>query len=300
MLHLGRRSSLTRHEIAFNSIDGLNVFIEYSGSKDLTLVLSRFKNHIIDVKRVNIIELLRSLGIIDIKCLSFFGSLVYGTDNIDSDVDLICITNDRSNCGEQYISDDINIKFYSVDEFQFQLDEQEISAIETYCLKDVDSSYYLVGGMDNFKYELNKGKLRASISQLCSHSWQKGKQKLVKVGDYNLTVGLKSIFHSIRIYGLAIDICLHGTITDYSKHNYIYKDLLVMAMFDSYNKLWEGIQSKYLSEYKKLRSQFKQLAPKQDMDSFKETEAVRNLLKEYGISLGSKETQFIKRLKGIL
>lgn len=184
-----------------------------------------------------------------------FGSHVYGTNHENSDEDFIIITDEN-----KQISDNINKKYFTYIEFQRLLNNHDIQALECYFLPNhfkIKETY-----VDGFKFNLDNAKLRVSISTVTNGAWVKGKKKLTVMADYDKYLGIKSLFHSIRILGIGIQIATHGKIIDYSEYNWFLKDLLKLSEQYEHHELWDVIDSKYRSLYNKLNTEFKILCPK--------------------------------------
>ena len=178
-----------------------------------------------------------------------YGSVVYGTYiRGKSDIDVICITDERTG---QYSDNMMDVTFYSPAEFQERLNIHEINALECFflppTLKLIDEHEYI------FKLDLSL--LRHSISQKSSNSFVKAKKKLTIEKDYDLRIGLKSLFHSIRLLMFGKQIAKHGYIIDYSEANTLYYD--IMSISD-----WEEAFSRYKAVYNKYSSEFRLTAPK--------------------------------------
>ena len=182
-----------------------------------------------------------------------FGSHVYGTAHEDSDEDFIIV------CNEKIISKDINIHYFTPIEFQRLLDQHEIQMIECYFLP---KEHILQADFPPFQFEIDKGKLRVSISTITSNSWVKGKKKITVLGDYDKYLAIKSIFHSIRILGLGIQLATHGKIIDFKEYNWLFDDLQKLGKEYDYSALWFKIDDKYRKLFNKLNSDFKLLCPK--------------------------------------
>jgi len=176
-----------------------------------------------------------------------YGSHVYGTANSLSDNDFIFIV--RSKTRDQFKSENINISYYTLNEFQQLIDDHEISAIE--CLFLIDS--FKLKETHKFNFTLNKEVLRSSLSQKSSNSFVKSKKKLTVAKDYNYFGGIKSIFHAFRIINFGIQICMYGKIVDYSDTNHI--------LYEAYTqKDWEGLEKSFKQSYNNLRTEFRKVA----------------------------------------
>jgi hypothetical protein len=216
-----------------------------------------------------------------------FGSIVYGTNTEKSDEDYICVTD------EKVISNDINIHYYTIEEFQRLLDNHEIQMLECYF---IDDKFKHVEN-HKFNFELNLSKLRVSISTITSNSWVKGKKKLIVMADYDKYIAIKSIFHSIRILDLGIQIATYHRIINYSEYNWLFFDLLKLSEQHDYIDLWNIIDSKYRKLFNKLSSDFKKLAPLEKEYSIDVD--IENILKDfniYNIDLKDVIVEYIRKI----
>ena len=183
-----------------------------------------------------------------------FGSHLYGTNLENSDKDYIIVT-------KEYVeSDSTDIHFITEKEFQRSLDNHDIQALECYFAPEKFKYKETV----KFNFNLDKKILRKSISTLCDNSWVKGEKKLTINADYDKYVGIKSIFHSIRIRDFGIQIANEGKIYDFSRYNYVYFELLKLSEKYHRNELWDVIKKRYKELFNNLRSEFIILCPKPD------------------------------------
>ena len=114
-----------------------------------------------------------------------FGSHVYGTNSGASDEDYICVTKTKIILGE------INVHYYTISEFQYELDNHTIPVIECYFLPEqhiVEKKY------NGFSFNLDKGKLRINISTVSANSWIKARKKLTVSKEYNKYLALNLLF----------------------------------------------------------------------------------------------------------
>ena len=187
-----------------------------------------------------------------------YGSRVYGTARRNSDYDFIVITSKKEN--EQYSDTLININYFTPEEHQIRLNEHEISALECYFLPQesvlFDSAHPLnVKNRANFTFKLDLPTLRSALSAKSSNSWVKAKKKLIVEKDYDLNVGRKSLFHSIRIIDYGIQIATHGTIVNYGSCNALFEEIM-----NCYT--WTEMFDQYKERYNKIRSDFRMVAEK--------------------------------------
>lgn len=191
-----------------------------------------------------------------------FGSFLYGSTDEFSDEDFIVILKSH------VTSNDVNIHHITEDEFIRLIDNHDIQALE--CI--FSPTKYRLKETINFEkyFKLNLSKLRVSISTLTSNSYQKGKKKITILGDYDERIGIKSIFHSIRILHFGIQIASNGSIENWGEYNYVLYDCKKMSTSYHFVDLWEKIDTKYRKLFNSLSTDFKKLAPKpveQSLDS---------------------------------
>lgn len=180
-----------------------------------------------------------------------FGSHVYGTNDINSDEDYIYIT---TNIELDNTVDSNDYKYYTIDTFQKMLDSMNIQALECYFSDDMFKRE-----THKFTYTQNKELLRKFISTNSSNSYIKCKKKLMRNEDYNLRIGIKSFFHSLRMLDFGIQIAKNNKIIKWTRYNHILKDLYNMSELYEYDELWTKIKEKYKPLYNRLRTEFKKL-----------------------------------------
>lgn len=185
----------------------------------------------------------------DVVSAFMYGSRVYKTARKNSDYDFIVITSNKTN--EQYSDSLININFYTPEEHQNRLNEHEISALECYFLPDE----FILKKSNIFTFNLDVTKLRHSLAAKSSNSWVKSKKKLTVEKDYDLNLGRKSLFHSIRIIDYGIQIATHKKIIDYESCNALFDEIM-----NCYS--WNEMFDQYKDRYNKICSEFRVLAPK--------------------------------------
>ncbi len=206
-----------------------------------------------------------------------FGSRVYGTYTNSSDYDYICIVGEKTDsllCDQ----DGNHYHLFTENEFKFALDEHDIQMLECYFLP----KKYIIKENKKFNINIDRIKLRKSISTITSKSWVKGHKKLVITGDYDKYLAIKSIFHSLRILDFGIQICIDGKINNYSNVNYIMDDINKLAEKSDRNELWDLINTKYKGVYNTFSSNFKKMCPKDNNELLKIDE-IRNLLQLYNV-----------------
>lgn len=183
-----------------------------------------------------------------------YGSRVYGSYNENSDYDYILVVK------EHFKSDCIDYHVYTKEVFQMTINEQEISVLE--CI--FAPKQFVLKETVQFTFNLDKEKLRKSISTIVNNSYVKAKKKIIIVGDYDLNAGIKSFFHSYRILNFGVQIALKGYIYNYNSCNWLLTDLQKLSKQYDHNELWDMIETKYKEEHKNKKHQFKMLCPKGD------------------------------------
>lgn len=119
-----------------------------------------------------------------------YGSIVYGTDNENSDEDMISIISDdfedmTENEGQGKIGD-YDITFYKESYFIEKIKNHSIDALECIFLP----SDMIIGNNKYLQYfQLDLPTLRSSISAICNNSYAKAKKKLT----------IKKIMTSIKL-----------------------------------------------------------------------------------------------------
>lgn len=169
-----------------------------------------------------------------------YGSIIYGTYNEKSDIDLLKIVKTNSNPDEH---------IYTPEEYQAALVKHEVVPVETFS--------YACNRFNNFPFlfHLDKWDLRQSFSEVASNSWVKCKKKLK---DGEIYIGLKSLFHSLRILRYGCDIARNKFITCFNTfERSLYQDI----MFHK-DKDWDFFYDRYKRTYNKISSELRELCPK--------------------------------------
>lgn len=179
-----------------------------------------------------------------IRAVTHFGSTVYGTRTDKSDIDIITISESDEDLYVIYQSKDytefsdyssnVDLHIISTRTFQELLDEHDIMALETYYQLHEDDK-------ELFKFSLDLDKLRRKVSAVCSNSWSKARKKL-DIPEEDDYLGLKSLFHSIRILSYGIDIAQDGNID--------FRNILIDGEKISCSNFWHRIQQKYESGWR--------------------------------------------------
>jgi len=200
--------------------------------------------------------ILQSFHLSDADIISIYpyGSRVYGTQSESSDYDFIIVMNkDVREFALSSNDNKINVHLYSISDFQDQLNNHKISALECFFLpKDK-----LLKSSNIFKFKLNKNLLRSAISEKASHSWVKAKKKLEVEKDKDIYIAKKSLFHSLRIIDFGIQVAKNGKIIDYSSSNNIWNEIKDDGIDD-----WNFYKEKYQDVFNSRMTDFRKLAPK--------------------------------------
>lgn len=189
------------------------------------------------------------IDITNLIALYAYGSRVYGTFRKKSDYDFIAVVRKRDN--EQFSDNVININFFDIEAHQHRLNEHEISALETFFL----APEFILLEKQKFTFTLNHSKLRHAISAKSSNSWVKAKKKLTVEKDYDLDLGRKSLFHSIRIIDFGMQIAKTGRINDYASCNTLFNE--IMECYD-----WKSMYKEFKLHYNICCTKFRLECPK--------------------------------------
>lgn len=210
--------------------------------------------------------------------LALFGSRLYGTNNDESDYDYIIIQK------EYRPYPDPNIHCYTMMMFEQSVINGDIACLE---VMFSDKTFWYVFNnnplnmvrSNNFKPNIDS--FRRNISMLTNNSWNKGKKKLIVIGDYDVNIALKSVFHSIRILDYAIQIMNNGKIVDYQSMNWLYTELFELAKIHDGVSLWNIINDRYRKIFNNKASEFRLHCPITKTTD-KDIE-LRELLKIHGV-----------------
>lgn len=196
----------------------------------------------------------------DVLAVYPYGSRVYGTSLPTSDYDFIIITKDTT-VDTIGLSNNIHATIYSLAEYQKQLESHDISCLECMSLP----LEKMVKAVVHPQLEsINLGKLRESISAKSSNSLVKAKKKLTLYDDkQNHYIGVKSMYHALRMIRFAIQIAKHGKIVDYGECNDLYREM--MALTPS----WDILLEKYKPVHSQWMTEFRLLAPKPEDNAAK-------------------------------
>jgi len=178
-----------------------------------------------------------------------FGSTVYSTNDKDSDIDVVIVGN-NSVPSIEIKSGIYNIHIFTPDKFKEDLNWHTPKMLE--CIYAPPSAILKETIKFDFKLDLNK--LRHATSHVSSNSWVKCKKKLLLTDEYN--IGIKSLFHSLRIPMFSIQIIENGFIKDFKCANYIWDKL------KSRKWTWDELDSEFRGDKNKILTQFRILASK--------------------------------------
>ena len=207
-----------------------------------------------------------------IICSFPYGSVTYGIKPTEhSDIDIVAIVNDSMDfsmyCNEIYeekTKTNINGRDIEIDA-QYIRESKFIEMIKNHHIIALESLWLpkemINGTYDYAKYfELDKWKLRQTISSIVSNAWAKCHKKLTVEKDYDFYRGLKSLFHCLRLLVFGIQIATYGKITDYSEANHYWEDMWDKNIVPSHK--WEDYKAMYQPELNRLKSEFVKLCPK--------------------------------------
>lgn len=176
-----------------------------------------------------------------------YGSRVYGTHNQQSDYDFILVLKNKK--ATEYSDNQVNVFYYTEDEFRTRLVDHEISALECIFLPE----HLKLKEEVTFPHRLDLSQLYTSLSAKSGNSWEKCRKKLTIPESLDLQVGRKSLFHAFRILTFGKQIALNGQITNYQEANPILQE--VMAHYYAWEQVFESFESRYHA----LCAEFQQL-----------------------------------------
>lgn len=183
-----------------------------------------------------------------VKNIYVFGSRVYGTTSVDSDWDFIMVAN-TPNSNQEIRSGNFNIHVVTEEQFLKNLKDHHSSTVEAF----FTPSQFRLQEEVKFNWSPNIPSLRHSFSHISSNSWVKCKKKMDQ-GDYY--IGVKSLFHSLRIPMFGIQIAKTGHIYDFTVANSIYDRIM------SKDWTWEELDSEFRILRNSILSDFRSVTQK--------------------------------------
>jgi predicted nucleotidyltransferase len=183
-----------------------------------------------------------------VKNIYVFGSQVYRTTNYNSDWDFIMVAN-TPNTNQEIRSEDFNIHVMTEDQFVKNLRDHHSSTVEAFFAP----KEFVLQEDVKFSWTPNIPSLRHSFSHISSNSWVKCKKKMEQDDYY---IGVKSLFHSLRIPMFGIQIAKTGKIYDFSEANFIYDKIF------SKKWTWDELDSEFRTLKNKILTDFRSVTTK--------------------------------------
>lgn len=178
--------------------------------------------------------------------ITIFGSRVYGTHTDNSDWDIIIVAKNSVESIE-IKSDLYNIHIYTPDKFKQDLDWHMPKNLE--CLFAPD--WAKLKEDLKFDFKLNIPKIRHATSHVSSNSWVKCKKKLQIANEYN--IGVKSLFHAIRIPMFSTQIVNFGEIRDFQCANWIWNKIKEKEWnWEDLDKEFRELHNSTLTDFRKV------------------------------------------------
>lgn len=192
---------------------------------------------------INLEEVIKATGLhlTRIQNVYLYGSRIYGTASKNSDWDILVIAK-TPYPEKELVVGNFNIHIVTLDRFLEQLKQCHIGRIE--CLM----SPIILKEEIKIPLDIKITSLRHSISHICSNSWVKSKKKLQQ-GDYY--IGIKSLFHSLRIAQFGIQIIQFGKIVDWQSANSIWVKL------QSKKWTWQELDDEFRLQRNRLMTEFR-------------------------------------------
>jgi len=185
-----------------------------------------------------------------------YGSRVYGVADEKSDTDLILVTDFSHEQETQHYWPGIDLTIWTAAEFQRLLDAHDPSALECWFLP---YEMAIRSHISIFNFKLDLAKLRRAFSAKSSNSWVKAKKKIDVHGEWRL--GLKSLFHSLRLLEFGLQLAYGGRIRDYSAANGHWELIQKQHREFSTDDGWKPFKDYWQPHYNSLRTDFRIAAP---------------------------------------
>lgn len=204
----------------------------------------------------------------DWKVVFQYGSHIYGTNTSKSDEDFIVV---GGYSPVEHHEDNKNIRVFPLQDFIVFLEMHEPVAFECVSVLKMNNNRYVrvidskfSNIIDKFyNTTLNLIKLRKAFSQKASNSIVKAKKKCL-LEDEDYYIGMKSLFHSIRLMDFGTQIAKNKYITDFKSMSYVWHDILnkqndfkSVKTEDEWKELiepWKKLYNKKHSEFKSVTS----------------------------------------------
>lgn len=178
--------------------------------------------------------------------ITIFGSRVYGTHTDNSDWDIIIVAKNSVESIE-IKSDLYNIHIYTPDKFKQDLDWHMPKNLECQFAPD----WAKLKEDLKFDFKLNIPKIRHATSHVSSNSWVKAKKKLQIANEYN--IGVKSLFHAIRIPMFSTQIVNFGEILDFQCANWIWSKIKEKEWsWEDLDKEFKEVHNSTLTDFRKV------------------------------------------------
>jgi hypothetical protein len=179
-----------------------------------------------------------------------FGSRVYGTHTDESDFDYLAIVpaNRIADSCTEYRRNRLNVQLYNRRDFQRDLDQHRVHALEAYFLPGS-------GVPAQFSLRLRRRLLREAWLRKSSHSFVRAKKKMEI--ERAPALGRKSLFHALRILDFGAQIGTHGSIIDYASANgywFAIRDA-GRADWDYHRELYQPIHRRLASALRKATAE---------------------------------------------
>lgn len=210
------------------------------------------------------------------------GSAIYGTMGEDSDIDIAMIVPDDTEfidlegafdnekcdsrihpCVQTWVlepNDEIGAKGAKFD-CQFVRESDFIDLIKEHAPFALEAISIEGKPITEYRkyFELDKWKLREAFSKVSNNSWAKAKKKMTVKKDLDMKCGVKSLFHSMRLYDFAWQIAKYGYVKNFSLCQKMWKE--IKADWES-GFTWDDFKEKYKPMYNNLHSLVVDICPK--------------------------------------
>jgi len=180
-----------------------------------------------------------------------YGSRVYGTNDIDSDYDILLIGSSLLESQELYIATPAhkyNIHIHVPSRFEDDLRKHDIHALE--CIWAPEYAQIQVKRDYASEFKLDRMLMKKRLFGQSHDSWVKACHKIKETDMYR---GAKGIYHSLRILMFGIQIAKHGKIVDFTEGNSLYNEIMSA---DEYT--WDYYKNKYLPIKKDLENKLRE------------------------------------------
>ena len=175
-----------------------------------------------------------------------FGSRVYNTYNLNSDIDMVVVACSMK-LNMEIHEGVYNVHITTPDAFKEQLDTHDVHCLEcVYAPRDA----VIMSTIDYLKdFRISTPQLKKMLISQSAWAWTKARKR---IEQGNIIGGAKSLFHSLRILKFGLLIMNYRKIKDFSGANYVWNEIK-----DFQGLEWNEYQDRWINTKKNLMKELR-------------------------------------------